>query len=290
MHCQTCSAPCSQMHCQTCSASCSQTHCQTCSAPCSQTHCQTCSASCSQTHCQTCSAPCSQTHCQTCCASCSQTHCQTCSASCSQTHCQTCSASCSQTHCQTCSARYDALVPLPVFHALKACRLAVMTSPTCSVHLQVSWRQQWNFAVPHTSSVVLRRPVLRLFHISSVAASGPPADALTCNLKTSWKWFLLWGSISFQTFRRGLNLPLGFGATSNLMTHTRSWCRKATSSPGITFTSVTSLHIALGKRMKSICVAAFPDLYVIRWVSRFLKHVFSSSKSNARAYSRILSP
>ena len=42
--------------------------------------------------------------------------------------------------------------------------------------------------------------------------------------------------------------------------------------------------------MKSICVAALPDLYVIRWLSRFLKHVFPRSRSNARAYSRILSP
>ena len=174
---------------------------------------------------------------------------------------------------------YDALVPLPVFYALKACRLAVMTSPTCSFHHQVSQRQRWGLVVPHTSSVVLRRPVLRLFHISSVAASGTPADALTCNLKTFWKWFLLWGSVSFHTFRRGINLRLGFGGTSNLMSHTRSWCCKATSSPGITFTSVTSLRTALGKRMKSICVAALPDLYVIRWLSHFLKHVFPRSRS-----------
>ena len=39
--------------------------------------------------------------------------------------------------------------------------------------------------------------------------------------------------------------------------------------------------------MKSICMAALPDLYVIRWLSRFLKHVFPRSRSNARAYSRI---
>ena len=34
----------------------------------------------------------------------------------------------------------------------------------------------------------------------------------------------------------------------------------------------------------------FPDLYVMRWLSCFLKHVFPRSRSNARAYSRILSP
>ena len=34
------------------------------------------------------------------------------------------------------AAWYDTLVPLPAFHALKACRLAVMTSPTCSFHHQ----------------------------------------------------------------------------------------------------------------------------------------------------------
>ena len=34
----------------------------------------------------------------------------------------------------------------------------------------------------------------------------------------------------------------------------------------------------------------FLDLYVMRWLSRFLKHVFPRSRSNARGYSRILSP
>ena len=33
-----------------------------------------------------------------------------------------------------------------------------------------------------------------------------------------------------------------------------------------------------------------PDLYVVRWLSRFLKRVFPRRRSNARAYSRILSP
>ena len=44
------------------------------------------------------------------------------------------------------------------------------------------------------------------------------------------------------------------------------------------------------KRMNFICVAMFPDLYVMRWLSRLFKHVFPRSRSNARAYSRILSP
>ena len=129
-----------------------------------------------------------------------------------------------------------------------------------------------------------------LFQISSVAPSATPADVLTCKLKTCWKWLLVWGSLSFQTLRRGVNLRLDFGGTSILMSLTRSWCCRATSSPGITFTSVTSLRMVLRKRMKSICVAMFPDLYVMRWLSCFLKHVFPRSRSNARAYSRILSP
>ena len=40
-------------------------------------------------------------------------------------------------------------------------------------------RQRWGLVVPHTSSVVLRRPVLMLFDISSVAASGTPAHSHT---------------------------------------------------------------------------------------------------------------
>ena len=39
-----------------------------------------------------------------------------------------------------------------------------------------------------------------------------------------------------------------------------------------------------------VWVAAFPDLYVMRWLSPFLKHVFPRSMSNARAYSRVLWP
>ena len=60
--------------------------------------------------------------------------------------------------------------------------------------------------------------------------------------------------------------------------------------PGITFTSVTSLRMVLWIKMKSICVATFPDLYVMRWLSCSLEHVFPRSRLNARAYSRVLSP
>ena len=161
---------------------------------------------------------------------------------------------------------------------------------TCSFHHQVSWCQWWGRVVPHTSSVVLSSPVLMLFQISSVVPSATPADMLTCKLKTSWKWLLIWGSLSFQTLRWGVNLRLDFGGTSILMSHTRSWCCRATFLPGITFTSVTSLRMVLRKRMKSIYVAMFPDLYVMRWLSHFLKHVFPRSRLNARAYVRILSP
>ena len=148
-----------------------------------------------------------------------------------------------------------------------------MAFSTCSFHHQGSRRQQCGLVVPHTSSVVLSSPVMMLFQISSVASSATAADVLTCKLKTSSNWLLIWGSLSFQTVRRGVNLRLDFGGTSILMSHTRSWCCRATSSPGITFTAVTSLCMVLRKRIKSICVAMFPDLYVIRWLSRFLKRV-----------------
>ena len=46
----------------------------------------------------------------------------------------------------------------------------------------------------------------------------------------------------------------------------------------------------LQKRMKSICMASFPDLYVMRWLSRFLEHVFPRSRLNARTHSRVLLP
>ena len=153
-----------------------------------------------------------------------------------------------------------------------------MAFSTCSFYHQVSRHQRWGRVVPHTSSVVLSSPVLILFQISSVAPPAIPADVLTCTLKTSWKWLLVWGSLSFQTLRWGVNLRLDFGGTSVLMSYTRSWCCRATSSPGITFTSVTSLCMVLRKRMKSICMAVFPDLYVMRWLSGFLKHVFPRSR------------
>ena len=64
------------------------------------------------------------------------------------------------------------------------------------------------------------------------------------SLPCPWlQWFLLRGSVSNQTFGPGVNLLLGFGGTSNLMSHTRSWCCRATSLPGLNFTSVTSLRI-----------------------------------------------
>ena len=46
----------------------------------------------------------------------------------------------------------------------------------------------------------------------------------------------------------------------------------------------------LQKRKKSICMATFPDLYVMRWQSRFLEHVFPRSRLNARTHSRVLLP
>ena len=87
-----------------------------------------------------------------------------------------------------------------------------------------------------------------------------------------------------------MNLRLEFGGKPILIPHTRSWCCRSTSSPRITFTSVTSLRMVLWIKMKSICVATFPDLYVMRWLSCSFEHVFPRSRLNARAYSRFLSP
>ena len=162
---------------------------------------------------------------------------------------------------------FHVLIPPPGF-------TTPTVGPSCATHLLSCLEQSSLDVVPDILS----------------APSATPADVLTCKLKTSWKWLLVWGSLSYQTLRRGVNFHLDFGGTSILMSHTRIWCCKATSSPGITFTSVTSLRMVLQKSMKSICVAMFPDLYVMRWLSRFLKHVFPRSRSNARAYSRIPSP
>ena len=169
-----------------------------------------------------------------------------------------------------------------------------MAFSTCSFHHQVSRCQRCGRVVPHTSSVVLSSPVLMLFQISSVAPSATPADVLTCKLKTTWKWLLVWGSLSFQTLRRGVNLRLDFGGTykklmlqSYFLTRDHFYiCDKFAHGP----TEKDEVCMVLRKRMKSICVAMFPDLYVMRWLSRFLKYVFPRSRSNAWVYSRILSP
>ena len=139
--------------------------------------------------------------------------------------------------------------------------------------------------VPHTSSVVLSNPVLMLFQRSSVAPSATFADVLTCK---TWKWLLIWGSLNFQILRWGVNLRLDFGGTSILMSHTRSWCCRATSSPGITFTSVTSLSMVLQKRMN---VCGYVSWLVHDEIAvTFLEQVFQRSRSNASAYSRVLPP
>ena len=126
-------------------------------------------------------------------------------------------------------------MPLSVFKALKASCLATMAFSKCSFHHQVSRHQWLGWVVRYTSSVVLSSPALMLFQIFSVAASAAPADMLTCKLKNSWKWLLVWGYLSFQTLRWGVNFHLDFGDTSILMLHTRNWCCRATSLPGITY-------------------------------------------------------
>ena len=138
-----------------------------------------------------------------------------------------------------------------------------MTFSTCSFQHQVSRRQRWGRLVLHTSAV-LSSSVLMLFQISSVDASATPADMLTCKLKSSWNWLLVWGSLNFQTLRRGLNLRLDFSGTSILMSHTRSWCCRATSSPEITFTSLCD-KFAHGPREKD-------EVYLRGYVSRLVRN------------------
>ena len=151
-----------------------------------------------------------------------------------------------------CPSAYTSLQALKAFH------WAAMAFSTCSFHPSFHYANG-GAELCHTSSVVLSSPVLMLFQISSVAASARPHMRvedleMIAHLRV----------LSFQTLRQGVNLCLDFGGTSILMLHTRSWCCRATSSPGITFTSVTSLCMVLRKRMKSICVATFSDLYVMR--------------------------
>ena len=128
-----------------------------------------------------------------------------------------------------------------------------------------------------------------LFQISSVAASATPADALTCKSKTSWKWLLVWGFISFQTLRREVNLRLDFGGTSILMLHTKSSCAWLLPRQG------SPLHLwqvcawSYRKRWSLSMWLRFPscmwwDGCLVSW------NMIPKSRSNARAYSRVLSP
>ena len=190
-------------------------------------------------------------------------------------------------------SRALALVPLPVFQALKAFPLAAMAFSTCSFHHQVSRRQWLDAVVPYTSLVLT--PHL-CWAGQSLCYSWYPQWQhqlqLQTHLHVSWRPVnnYSWWSLSFQTLRWGMNLCLYFGRTSILISLTRSWCCRVSSLPGITFTSVTSLCMVLSKVMRSICMATFPDLYVMRWLSRFLEHVFQRSRLNDSTYSRILSP
>ena len=184
------------------------------------------------------------------------------------------------------AALYDALVPLPVLQALKAFPL------------------QWPFPRAHSTTrfhdandwaALCHTPHL-CWADQSLCCSRYPQWQHQLHLQTHlhasrrpgniWSWW----SLSFQTLRRGMNLRLDFGGTSILIWLTRSWYCRVTSSPGITFTSVISLCMVLWKRVRSMCMATFPDLYVMRWLSRFFEHVFPRSRLNARAYSRVLSP
>ena len=46
--------------------------------------------------------------------------------------------------------------------------------------------------------------------------------------------------------------------------------------------------MVLWKRMRSVYMTTFPDLYVMRWMLCFLEHVFPRSRMNARAFSRVI--
>ena len=83
-----------------------------------------------------------------------------------------------------------------------------MAFSTCSFHHQVSWCQRRGRIVPHTSSIVLSRPVLMLFQISSVIS-------YTCRCTHMWIEDLLEMFASLRVFKlsnfkaRG-ELALGF--------------------------------------------------------------------------------
>ena len=87
-------------------------------------------------------------------------------------------------------------------------------------------------------------------------------------------------------FKAWGELALGFGGTPILMWHTRSWCCRATSLPRITFTSVKSLNMVLWKGSLSVWLhfltCTWWDGCHVSW------NMFSRSRSNARAYSRVL--
>ena len=185
------------------------------------------------------------------------------------------------------AASYDALVRLPVFQALKAFCLAAMAFFTCSFHHQFSRRQWWGRVVPHTSSVVLSRPVLMLFQISSVAASATPA--LTCELRTPWKWLLVWGSLSFQTLRSG------WTCAWVLVAHLSSCRIQEADVAGLLPRrgSVLLLWQVYGwscwKGWSLPVWLHFPTC--TWWVGcRVSWNLFPRSRLNARAYSRVLSP
>ena len=180
------------------------------------------------------------------------------------------------------AALYDALVPSPVFHALKAfCKVAVAFS-TCSFH-QVSQCHRWGRVMPHTSTVVLSRPVLMLFQISSVVVSA----TLKCKLRTSWKWLLIWGSLIFQTWRRGVKLRL------DLVAHQSSCAYKKLILQGY-FLTRDHFHVCdrfahgLRKRSPSVWLRFLTCMW---WDGCHVSwNVFPRSRSNARVYSRVLSP
>ena len=104
----------------------------------------------------------------------------------------------------------------------------------------------------------------------------------------------LWGSLSFQILRHGVNLRLDFGGTSVLISHARSRCYRTTSSLRITFTSMTSLRMVLRKRIKwkGWSLSAWLPFQICTWwdSGHISWNMFPRSRLNARAYSRVLSP
>ena len=164
------------------------------------------------------------------------------------------------------AASYDALVPLPVFQALKAFSLAAMAFSAYSFHHQVSRLRVRPSCAIHLLSCL----ELASLDVVPDILNGSISYSCRCtdlSVEDLLEMIACLRIVKLPNLRRGMNLRLDCGGRSVLMSHSRSWCCRAASLPGITVTSVTSLRMVLRKRMKSICMTTFPDLDIMRWLS-----------------------